>query len=47
MGKIQTSKKLRKSSKNTLKAKAAVTKPRFKAGGPAYDDSAAAELSNR
>lgn len=46
MGKIQTSKKLKKSSKNTLKAKA-VAKPRLKAGSPAYDYSAASELANR
>ena len=46
MGKIQTSKKLKKSSKNTLKVKA-VVKPRLKAGSAAYDYSAASELANR
>lgn len=46
MGKIQTSKKREKSSKNTLKTKA-ITKPRLKAGSPAYDYSAASELANR
>jgi probable addiction module antidote protein len=46
MGKMQTSKKQEKSSKNTLKAKN-ITKPRLKAGSPAYDYSAASELANR
>ena len=46
MGKIQTSKKREKSSKNTLKDKA-TTKPRLKAGAQAYDYSAASELANR
>ncbi len=46
MGKIQTSKKRGKSSKNTSKPKG-VVKPRLKAGSPAYDYSAASELTNR
>lgn len=46
MGKTQTSKKLGKFSKNTLKAKTAI-KPRLKASSPAYDYSAASELANR
>jgi probable addiction module antidote protein len=46
MGKIQTSKKREKSSKNTSKVNAA-TKPRLKAGSQAYDYSAASELANR
>jgi DNA-binding phage protein len=46
MGRIQTSKKREKSSKNTLKVKANA-KPRLKAGGQAYDYSAASELANR
>lgn len=46
MGKIQTSKKREKSSKNISKANAS-TKPRLRAGSPLYDYSAAAELANR
>ena len=46
MGKVQTSKRLRKSSKNTSKAKA-TAKPRLKPGSPAYNYSAASELANR
>ena len=46
MGKIQTSKKQKKSSKNILKDSPTV-KPRLKAGSKAYDYSAASELSNR
>lgn len=46
MGKTQISKKRKKSSKNTSKAKVAL-KPRLKAGSPAYDYSAASELANR
>lgn len=46
MGKMKTSKKLGKSSKSTLKAKA-VVKPRLKPGSAAFDYSAASELSNR
>ena len=46
MGKIQTLKKLGRSSKNTLKAKA-TTRPRLKDSSPAYDYSATSELANR
>ncbi len=46
MGKIQTSKKLEKFSKNTLKAKT-IVRPRMKIGSPAYDYSAVSELANR
>jgi DNA-binding phage protein len=42
MGKIQTSKKRERSSKNTSKPKA-ITKPRLKAGSQAYDYSAISE----
>jgi len=43
---MQTSKKLGKSSKNTLKSKA-LAKPRLKSNSLAYDYSAASELTNR
>ncbi len=46
MGKIQTSKKQKKFSKNTSKDKETV-KPHLKAGSQAYDYSAASELTNR
>ncbi len=46
MGKTQTSKKLGKFSKNTLKAKP-VVKPRLKVSAAAYDYSAASDLANR
>lgn len=46
MGKIQTSKRQEKSSKNISKVKVAA-KPRLKAGSQAYDYSAASELANR
>ena len=46
MGKIQTSKKREKSSKNTLKNNVSA-KPRLKAGSQSYDYSAASELANR
>jgi probable addiction module antidote protein len=46
MGKIRTSKKLEKFSKNTSKGKASA-KPRLKAGSLASDYSAASELANR
>ena len=46
MGKIPTSKKREKSSKNTVKHKTAA-KPRLKSGSRVYDYSAASELANR
>ncbi|MBC7464995.1 MAG: hypothetical protein H7256_03295 [Bdellovibrio sp.] len=46
MGKIQISKKPKKSLKNILKSKSA-SKPRLKVSSPAYEYSAAAELANR
>jgi len=46
MGKIQTSKKREKSSKNISKAKT-VARPRLRVGSLAYDYSAASELANR